>query len=405
MEFSANPAAARLAAEVRAFLAEHLTDDVRAEMRRTGTFHHAGLHRAMAERGWVEAAVPGAPGGHDPFELAAVFAELELAEAPYHGLATTMIVAGVLSRCASPSLRDAVLPRIVAGEVIVSLGYSEPDSGSDVAAARTRAEPVDEAATAWRINGQKMWTSLADVAQYVLLLTRTDPDAPKHRGLTMFLVPLDADGVSIRPVRTMGDERTNATFYDDVVVGDDHRVGGVHEGWSVMAVALAFERGVVGGALESTALYHHVRRWAAETPGPDGRPLVDRPAWRQALALARIDNEVSWLLSQRSAWLAASGALPSVEGSMVKLFATQAYQRAANRFAELAGPAGLLGDGEPGAAAGGAVDRSLRHAPVTTIYGGTSEIQRNNIAERHLGLPRSRPPSAPTGGRSGAGPE
>lgn len=390
MEFSRNPAAGRLAAEVRAFLAEHLTEEVRAEMRRTGTFHHAGLHRAMAERGWIEAAIPGSPGGHDPFELAAVFGELELAEAPFHGLATTMIVAGVLSRCASPSLREAVLPRIVAGEVIVSLGYSEPDSGSDVAAARTRAEPLDGARTAWRINGQKMWTSLANAAQYVLLLTRTDPDAPKHRGLTMFLVPLDAPGVSIQPVHTMGDERTNATFYDDVIVDDDHRVGGVDDGWSVMAVALAFERGVVGGALESTALYHHVRGWAATTDDPGGRPLLDRPSWREALARARVDNEVSWLLAQRSAWLAATGALPSLEGSMVKLFATQAYQRAAGRYAELAGPAGLLRDGEPGAAAGGAIDRSLRHAPVTTIYGGTSEIQRNNIAERHLGLPRAR---------------
>lgn len=391
MEFSATPAAARLATEVRAFLAEELTEERRAEMRRTGTFHDRDLHRAMAARGWIEGAIPGAAGGHDPFELAALFGELEKAEAPFHGLATTMIVAGVLRRCAGPSLQQAVLPRVVAGEVVISLGYSEPDAGSDVAAARTRAEPVDEARTAWVINGQKMWTSLANVAQYVLLLTRTNPEAPKHRGLTMFLVPLDSPGVTIRAVHTMGDERTNTTFYDDVVVPDDHRVGGVDDGWSVMAVALAFERGVVGGALEGTALYEHARHWAAGATGPDGRPVASRPAWREALARTRIDNEVSWLLAQRSAWLAATGALPSLEGSMVKLFATQAYQRAAERFAELAGPPGLLRDGQPGAAAGGALDRSLRHAPVTTIYGGTSEIQRNNIAERHLGLPRARP--------------
>lgn len=230
---------------------------------------------------------------------------------------------------------------------------------------------------------------MAHISQHVLLLTRTDTEVPKHRGLTMFLVPLDAPGVDIRPVHTMGDERTNVTFYDDVVMGDDLRVGEVNGGWQVMGVALGFERGVLGGCGETAALFEEVRRWLLDLDGTDGARPED-PAVLDALARTRIDPEVSWLLSQRAAWVASSGGIPSIEGSMAKLFATQAFQRAAARFQDLAGAEGLLRADQPGAVAGGAVDRAVRHAPVTTIYGGTTEIQRNNIAEHHLGLPRTR---------------
>lgn len=388
MEFSPSPAAAALAAEVRAFLADHFGEERRRALRRAGAVHDPEVHKALAERGWLEAGIPGAAGERDPFELSALFGELELADFPYGGVATTMIVAGVLWHSGSEWLKEHVLPEILGGEVLVSLGYSEPDSGSDVAAARTRATPLDEHHTRWRIDGQKMWTSYGHMAQYVLLLTRTNPDVPKHRGLTMFLVPLDAPGVSVAPVPVMGDERTNATFYDGVVVDDTMRIGDVDGGWAVMGVALAFERGVVGGALESTLLYREMTAWAAAGE-PGSRPIDDQ-GWRTAFARARVDNEVAWLLGQRSAWIAASGGMPSIEGSMAKLFATQAYQRHTAAYLELAGPEGLLKEGVPGAVADGALERTVRHAPVTTIYGGTSEIQRNNIAERHLGLPRAR---------------
>ncbi len=384
MDFSPAPEVGALTAEVREFLAAHLTDDMRREMHRTGTSHDWGLHRAIAERGWMEAAVPGSPNARDPFEMAALFRELELADAPYHGLSVTMLVAGVIQQAGSPELKERVLPQILAGDALCCLGYSEPDHGSDVAAASTRAVANDEAHSSWTINGQKMWTTLAHESRYVLLLTRTDPDVPKHRGLTMFLVPLATPGITVQPVHTMPGDRTNVTFYDDVVVGDEWRIGDVNGGWHVMGIGLALERGVMGGNAPGEMLWHDALAWARSAW------VTDRPRVRQVLARTRIDVEVCWLLAQRTAAIAAAGGLPSVEGSITKLFATESFTRAARAWQDVAGAAGLLAEGAPGALADGAIERHARHAPLTTIYGGTSEIQRNNIAERHLGLPSTR---------------
>jgi alkylation response protein AidB-like acyl-CoA dehydrogenase len=384
VDFSPNPSVAAFAAEVRQFLAEHLTDEMRREMHTSGTSHDDGLHRAIAAQGWLAAAVPGSPDARDPFEMAALFRELELADAPYHGLSVTMLVAGVVQQVGSADLKAKVLPEILSGDALCCLGYSEPDHGSDVAAASTRAVANDEAHTSWTITGQKMWTTLAHVSRYVLLLTRTDPDVAKHRGLTMFLVPLTTPGISMQPVHTMAGDRTNVTFYDDVTVGDEWRISEVNGGWHVMGVALALERGVMGGTAPCEVLWREVLPWA-RSAGVAGQPRV-----REAAARTRIDVEVSWLLAQRTAAIAAGGGLPSVEGSMTKLFATEAYNRAARAWQDLAGTAGLLAMGAPGAVADGAIERAARHAPLTTIYGGTSEIQRNNIAERHLGLPSTR---------------
>src|SRR6516165_3081629 len=363
MDFTMNADVAAFAAEVREFLDGHLTDDMRRRMHRTGTSHDWDLHRAIAARGWVAAALPGSPEARDPFEMAVLFRELELADAPYHGLSVTMLAAGVLQQVGSDELRAKVLPQILAGDALVCLGYSEPDHGSDVAAASTRAVANDEAHSTWTINGQKMWTTLAHVAQHVLLLTRTDPDVPKHRGLTMFLVPLETPGITVQAVHTISGDRTNVTFYDDV------------------GVALALERGVMGGTALGEVLWRAARAWAADTG------VLDRPRVRDLLARTRIDVEVAWLLAQHTAWIAASGASPSIEGSMTKLFASETYQRAADDWQALAGPRGLLDMDAEGTWAGGVSERAARHAPLTTIYGGTSEIQRNNIAERHLGLP------------------
>jgi alkylation response protein AidB-like acyl-CoA dehydrogenase len=384
VDFSPDESVAAFAEEVRDFLATHLTDAMRREMHETGTSHDDALHRAIAARGWLAAAVPGSPDARDPFEMAALFRELELADAPYHGLSVTMLVAGVVQQAGSEQLKAAVLPEILSGDALCCLGYSEPDHGSDVAAASTRAVANDEAHTTWAINGQKMWTTLAHVSRYVLLLTRTDPDVAKHRGLTMFLVPLATPGISTQPVHTMAGDRTNVTFYDDVIVGDEWRIGDVNGGWQVMGIALALERGVMGGTAPGEVLWRSVLPWARSAG------MTDRPRVREAIARTRIDAEVSWLLAQRTAAIAAAGGLPSVEGSMTKLFATETYNRAARWWQDLAGAEGLLAMGADGAVADGAIERAARHAPLTTIYGGTSEIQRNNIAERHLGLPSTR---------------
>jgi alkylation response protein AidB-like acyl-CoA dehydrogenase len=386
MDFSLSPGAVEFRAEVKAFIADHLTTEVVDQMHATGTFNDKAFNAALADAGLLAGAVPGY-GDRDPIELYLLFNELEKAGAPYDGLAVTMLVAGVINAVGTDFHRSRVLEKLLTGRFNCCLGYSEPDHGSDVASITTKAvRDGDE----WVITGQKMWTTMAHVSDWVILLTRTNPDVPRHKGLTMFLVPMDAPGIEVQPVPTMATERTNATFYDDVRVGDEWRLGEVDGGWAVMGVALAFERGVMGGTNPAVPLLRHVRNWATGATSPDGGTMLSDPLLRERLARTAIANQVSQLLTLRAAWIAATGGLPGLEGSMAKLYATGRYQQAVAWFQEMAGAEGLLAFGVEDAAAGGWIDYDARHAPVTTIYGGTTEINRNNVAERHLGLPRDR---------------
>ena len=384
MDFRSEAEADRFRAEVRALLEAHHGPGGPVH---TGVRHDWELHRAMAARGWIAASWPEEYGGQgrDPFELAALKDEVRR-RGGNEGLVSTMMIADTLRHVGNDSQKRDVLPRILAGEVLVAMGYSEPDSGSDVAAAKTRAvRDGDE----WVINGQKMFTSLAEEAAYVFLLTRTNTDVPKHQGLTMFLVPLDAPGIEIREIKTLGGERTNVTYYNDVRVPDTARVGEVDGGWNVMTVAMTFERDV--GSAWMTRVLERAIAWAATATGPDGRKVIEDPLARERLAAIAIDNEVSRLLSLRTNWINARDELPGVEGSMTKLFCSEAFERATSELLDLMGPDGVLQQGAEGAPANGWIEHDYRFATVTTIFGGTNEIQRSIIAERHLGLPRSRP--------------
>jgi 3-oxocholest-4-en-26-oyl-CoA dehydrogenase alpha subunit len=380
MDFSLPPHVEEYRRELKAIIAETVTPEVTERQHRTGTFNSYELNRALAERGFLERAVPGLGKG-DPVELWVLFNELEKSGAPYDGISVAIMIAGVVNHVGTEWQKEQILPSILSGEGLVCMGYSEPDYGSDVASIKTRAvRDGDE----WVIDGAKMWTTMAHEAKWLILLTRTDPDLPKHKGLTMFILPMDTPGITVEPVPTMGTERTNATFYDNVRVGDEWVLGEVNGGWRVMSVALAFERGVMGGTNPAVSLLRHFRHWADEV-GLSADPLV-----RERMARIAIDNEVAKLLTQRSAWIAASGGLPGLEGSMTKVFASESYQKAVRWVQQMSGPAGLLQFHEAGAAADGWIEYDARHSPVTTIYGGTSEINRNNIAERHLGLPKAR---------------
>lgn len=380
MDFALPPNVEKYRQEIRKIIREHVTPDVTDRQHASGTFHSPELNKALAERGFIERAIPGLGRG-DPIELWVLFNELEKAGAPYDGLANAVMISGVIAHVGTDWQKEQVLPGVIAGDTVICLGYSEPDYGSDVASIVTRAvRDGDE----WVINGAKMWTTMAHVADWVILLTRTDLDLPKHRGLTMFLLPMTTPGISVDRVSTMATERTNATFYDNVRVGDEYVLGEVNGGWRAMTVALAFERGVMGGTNVAVPLLRHLRAWAEENG------LIDDQIARERMARIAIDNEVGKLLTQRCAWLAATGELPGLEGSMTKVFGSEAYQKASRWCLQMAGPEGLLQFHEPGAAADGWIEWDARHSPVMTIYGGTSEINRNNVAERHLGLPRSR---------------
>jgi alkylation response protein AidB-like acyl-CoA dehydrogenase len=228
-----------------------------------------------------------------------------------------------------------------------------------------------------------MWTTMAHVADWVFLLARTEGGGSRHGGFTVFILPMDTAGITIDPIWTVSTERSNATFYDEVRVSRDAVVGEANEGWNVMSLMLGFERGMAStGYL--TPLLRRFHRWAVES-GQIGDVLH-----RERMAQVAIDAQVSELLTQRTVWTAATGRAPGTEGSMAKVFATEAYQRHARWAQAAVGPEGLLGLGADGAAAGGWIDYDVRHSIPMTLQGGTTEINRNNIAERHLGLPRSR---------------
>ena len=375
--------------EVREFLAEHMTDEIRERAHHTGTVHDWGLHKALGDKGWLGASWPEEYGGQgrDPFEVGALRGELSRVQAPLDGMATTMMIAGVIRAAGTEQQRRQIVPPALAGDILICLGYSEPDCGSDVAAAATRAvRDGDE----WVIDGSKMFTTLAHEAHYVFMLTRTNTEVPKHKGLTMFIVPMDTPGIEIQPVHTMGGERTNLTFYNGVRVPDSCRVGEVDNGWRVMQIALAFERGG-GGSWELDRHLETMTRWATETTDEDGRRPIDDPQVRAAIAKVAIRVEVSQVLGFRTVWGAAQEGVPShVHGSMGKLFASESLVSSASELLDLLGTEGVLQHGEADAPVDGWIEHAYRHSQVTTIYGGTSEIQRSIIAEHGLGLPRTR---------------
>jgi alkylation response protein AidB-like acyl-CoA dehydrogenase len=387
MDFSLDPESHRLQAEVRALLRDHLTPEVTERALSTGTMHDWSLHKTLCEQGYLAAGWPPEVGGLGQGAVATttLLQELYRSGAPVDGMGIAAMVGATLLLRGNDEQREQVLPRILAGDVLCCLGYSEPDAGSDVAAVQTRAVlDGDE----WVINGQKMFTTMAHEAEYVFLLTRTSPDKPKHKGLTMFLVPMATPGIEVTPVETLGGERTNITFYTDVRVPDSCRVGDLDAGWSVMHAALVYERNSANWG-EPAHLVDSVATWATERD-EHGARVLDDPFAQQRLARWDTLLEVGRLLLYRSAWMAATGALPQVEGSMAKLLLTETFVDAAGDLLELCGPAGLLPRQEPGTVLGGLIEHASRHALVTTIYGGSSEVQREIIAQRGLGLPRSR---------------
>lgn len=388
MDFRLGERAEDVRRQARQFLEQHLTDEVKEKMHTTGVHHDWDFHRALSERGWVAPGWPVELGGqgYSVVEGLAMQEEFHQAGAPTYGVGTTMIVAGIIRRLGTPAQKELVIPRALRGEIIIVLGFTEPECGSDVAAAQTRAvRDGDE----WVINGSKMFTTNAQEGDYAFMLTRTNPDAPKHKGLTTFLVPLRQPGVEIRPIRTLSGERTNLTFYTDVRVEDGLRIGEVDGGWDVMAVGLSLERaGAQGG--ESIRMLTALEQWAVTTPEGASAPPACDPRVRARLGRAAAENEVSTLLARRSAWVQDAGLLPGVEGSMAKLFASEAVTRQSADLLDMLGPDGIRSEGDPTAVAGGAAEYAYRFALGTTTYGGTSEVQRNIIAQRGLGLPRPR---------------
>jgi alkylation response protein AidB-like acyl-CoA dehydrogenase len=379
------PDVIQFAAEVRRFFTAHVTEAVRDHERRTGDGFNEALHLALGARGWLFPQWPTERGGAGlgPVHSRILDLESDRAEAPFAVQATTTMVAGAVENFAAPDLATELLPGVAAGRVRFCLGYTEPDGGSDIAAARTRAvRDGDE----WLINGSKLFTTGAQHCQYVFLLTRTDPARPKHRGLTLFLVPLDSDGIDIQPIYTLGGERSNVVYYGDVRVSDRYRMGEVNDGWRVLTGPLEAEHGLGQTAPgwddicgQGTMYLNALRRalkaavhWAVTTVLPDGTRPADDPLVAHRLGEIALDLEAGW----------------NTPTALGRVKSSDAIVRAAADLVDLVGPAGMLPHGTPGCVEHGIFEYTHRYAQGTGTYGGTVEVFRAMIAQQLLGLPR-----------------
>ncbi len=343
---------------------------------------------ALVERGWVAPHWPAEYGGagltvREQFILNQ---EMARADAPDIGGLGTQMIGPTLIVHGSDEQKRRHLPEVLAGRVIWGQGYSEPGAGSDLASLTTRAvRDGDE----YVVNGQKIWTTLAHQADWLFVLTRTDVDAPKHRGISLLLMERGTPGISIRPLVNMADYHIfNEVFFEDVRVPAENVVGEENRGWYVAMTLLDFERSNVAGGVRAKAQIRLILEEARARERASGRRLG--AAVRGLLTDRYIDTEVVQHLSARIASLQARGLVPNYEASMGKLFASELSQKIAVAMAKALGLYGQLTDAdEPLTPLHGYAGYQYMESVSSTIRGGTSEIQRNVIATRGLGLPRS----------------
>jgi 3-oxochol-4-en-24-oyl-CoA dehydrogenase len=383
IDFDLGDEARAIVVEINEFFTRNVTPQMRAKFHYSWEGYNPQLNQKLAAAkllflGWTREM-----GGRGISPYARLAAMEALEEQGYNNPASNVasMVGAILHRFGSEEVKRDVLSKIISGEVICSLGYSEPGSGSDVFAAQCRATRDGDG---WRIDGTKMFTSGANITDYVFMLTRTDPEAPKHKGLTMFLVPLKATGVTVQPVHTFQDERTNITFYDGVRVPDSYRLGGVNEGSRTMAAGLELEHG--GGFSKSQRAMLKAAVQVCNDVEWNGRRLIEETQAQVRLARVAANLMVSDMLTFRAVWASVEKKPNAGFGPMAKMFSSEKFLADARDLLDLTAPYSLSKQDGPA----GLLNLCYRHSQGTTIYGGTSEVHRSMIAERALGLPRTR---------------
>jgi alkylation response protein AidB-like acyl-CoA dehydrogenase len=372
--------------EAEAFAAEHVTEAMIVDELQTGDGVNRPLMHALGERGWIAPywTVEEGGAGLNSTEAAIVTDAIRRAGGPTIGYGTTLLPANAIRAMGTPELKQAILPGVARGETLICLGYTEPEGGSDVFQCTTRSvRDGDE----WIINGQKIFTTFGHLADYCFLLTRSDPASRGPRGLTMFLVPMDTPGIEPEAVRTMGYERTNVVFYNDVRVRDFYRVGDADGGLHVMRAALEAEQNVAPAA-RTPPLFRSACAWAEATIDDDGNRMIDDPIVRERLARLAIDAEITELLGLRAVFFEQLGARP---GPHAAIYGPESYVAWSAEIVDMVGPQALVAWDDPEAVTSGQFEYHYRSAVASTIYGGSSEVLRSLVAEQHLGLPRSRP--------------
>jgi alkylation response protein AidB-like acyl-CoA dehydrogenase len=389
MEIGYTPEQEELRDTLRSYYETLLTPEIEAELAVSGGIGPTvrSVVKQMASDGWLGIGWPTEFGGQgrSAIEQFIFFDESMQAGAPVPML-TINTVGPTIMEFGTEEQKADFLPRILAGDLHFCIGYSEPNAGTDLAALTTRAvRDGDE----YVINGSKIWTSLAGDADYIWLAVRTDPDAAKHKGISMIIVPMDTPGIRVVPMSLMSSHNINYTFFEDVRVPVGNLVGGENQGWNLITSQLNRERvtlcspGIIDRALADT------QRWAADTTLPDGRRVIDQEWVQEHLARVKAEVEFLRLINWKVAWQATQGTLDVADASIIKVFGTEFYLRAFRSLMEVIGQAGYLRRGSPGAVLKGRLEMYARSMVILTFGGGTNEIQRDLIAIFGLGMPRS----------------
>jgi 3-oxocholest-4-en-26-oyl-CoA dehydrogenase alpha subunit len=391
MQISYTPEQEELRQELRAYFAGLMTPERRASLAHNDGEYGDGaaykeVVRQLGKDGWLAIGWPSEYGGQNRSMLdQLIFTdEAAIAGVPVPFL-TINTVGPTIMKFGTPEQKERFLPRIAAGELHFSIGYSEPEAGTDLASLRTRAVRDGDQ---YVINGQKMWTSLIQYADFVWLACRTDPEALRHKGLSIIIVPTDANGFSWNPVRTAAGVNTSATYYSDVRVPVSNLVGEEHRGWPLITNQLNHERVALTSAAPVLTALADVADWARATKLPDGRRVIDQE-WVQ-LNLARVHAKAEYLKLMN--WRIATQSVPlgPAAASATKVYGTELTLEAARLMMEVLGPNAEVRYGSPGAVLAGRLERMHRSGLILTFGGGTNEVQRDIIAAAALGLPFSR---------------
>lgn len=385
VEFDLGEDARAIQQEIREFFAKNVTDEQREAFHFSWEGHNPVIHKQLVEANLAYLQLPKDVGGRGLSPYAVTAARDAFEEEGWNNpvAGVSQMVSLIMHRFGTDELKRDVLAKVMAGDAICSLGYSEPGCGSDVFAAQCKATQQEDGS--WLIDGTKMWTSGANLTDYVLMLARTDPDAPKHKGLTMFIVPLKAEGVTVQGVHTFMDERTNITFYDNVRIPDSWRLGEINGGGRTMAASLELEHGG-GFAKVQRAMLENAVELCEEIKVAGGGKLIDTPKAQARLARTYANVIASEMIAYRANWTQVHGKGNGAYGPMAKMFSSELFITDSRDLLDLTAPHSLAKRKGPA----DAINLAYRHAHGTTIYGGTSQVHRSMIAEKGLGLPRSR---------------
>lgn len=406
MDFHRDPELETFRQEIRAFLSQEFPKERRTSIYYPSTPMDAAsawakakenlewdkaFYKKLGQRGWLGIYWPKEYGGGGKTVLHhfVLVEEFTRTGAPFPVTAVGMVGPTIL-RYGTEEQKLEWLPRITAGEIEFTLGYSEPHAGTDLASLETRAVlDGDE----FVINGTKIFNSQAHASEYEWLAVRTDPNAPKHRGISLIIVQhmtspgILAPGITVSPLWTMGDYRTNQTYFENVRVPRQNLIGEMNRGWYYVATALDYERIAVFPLAGVRAIFDELVSFVRET-SHDGHRLADDPAVRSKIAQLSIEIEVGQMFTWNNAWLVSQHVVPNYEASMLKIFNTELLQRVCHWGTQVLGLYGQLQEGSKWAPLQGRIEREHRAAVMPTFGGGSNEIQRNIIALRGLGLPR-----------------